>query len=184
MPDPKRLTAEQVATLDAYEWVSRARRGETVPTVEQWEAAARLVALTRNDAHPDSIVAKLSNVISPPKPPPLPEIEACPRCEGTCVSTRNASSWVVVCGECNWEGPLREKELAAIEGHNNEAAKLRPDPRSNPRTCGGCRRWSDDDGCCDPNWNNGRRPGHQRTISVVMSPTRDASECEKWEARP
>lgn len=137
-----RMTPEQVATLDAYEWVSRARRGESVPTVEQWEAAERLAALARNDAHPDSIDAKLANVISPPEPPPLPEIAACPYCWASCDLVGGA----VQCrARCNYVGPARDNARDSIQAHNEVARKLRPTEKTEPeppKRCSTCRNYT------------------------------------------
>lgn len=187
-----RMTPEQVAALDAYEWVSRARRGESVPTVEQWEAAERLAALTRNDAHPDSIVAKLANIISPPKPPPLPEIAACPYCGGECgcysavEHGRDMTGWYVSCQArgCPYVSPPRLHEPDTIKAHNEVARKLRPEEKTEPRTCGGCRHWHRNGGCGHPNYWGGNIPtGTLKVLDRPASTGRDASECDGWEAR-
>ena len=185
---PDRMTPEQVATLDAYEWVSRARRGETVPTVEQWEAAERLAALSRNDAHPDSIVAKLANVIAPPKPPPLPEIAPCPYCGGECGCYSavehgwDMTGWYVSCQSrgCPYVSPPRLHKPDTIESHNEVARKLRP--AKEPRTCGGCKHFDPDPGllCRKAHYTGGQA----RVLVRPAVPTRDASECERWEAKP
>ena len=183
-----RMTPEQVATLDAYEWVSRARRGESVPTVDQWEAAERLAALARNDAHPDSIVAKLANVIAPPKPPPLPKIEACPYCGGTCSTcTDMVSTHRVYCEDqrgCGYHSATRPSYAEAIAAHNDVARRLRTEPQPEPvkRTCGGCRHFDPDPGllCRTAHYTGGQA----RVLVRPAVPTRDASECERWEARP
>lgn len=185
-----RMTPEQVATLDAYEWVSRARRGESVPTVEQWEAAERLAALTRNDAHPDSIVAKLANIIAPPEPPP--EIAACPYCGGECgcysavEHGRDMTGWYVSCQSrgCPYVSPPRLDKRETIETHNAIAQKLRPEPQPEPvkRTCGGCRHFDPAPGLlCRTAYYTG---GQSTVLNRPAVPTRDASECERWEPKP
>lgn len=116
-----------------YDWAMRAYRGQDVPTAEQWEAAERLAAMARNDAHPDSIVTKLANIIDPPKPPPLPEIAACPYCGGECRVYGAGNSWHVECvagstaehvARC-YHGPTAPTDRAAIESHNRVEATLK-----------------------------------------------------------
>jgi len=115
-----------------YDWAMRAYRGQDVPTTEQWEAAEQLAAMARNDAHPDSIVTKLANIIDPPKLPPLPEIAACPYCGGECRVYGAGNSWHVECVAssteeqvaCCYHGPTAPTNRAAIESHNRVEAAL------------------------------------------------------------
>jgi hypothetical protein len=106
------------------------------PTPEQWEEAVRLAETVRADAHPDSIRAMMANIISPPTPPPLPEIAACPRCGGACEVRATPMNRHVACCSCNWEGPSKGSERDAIAGHNEEAVKLAP---KEYRKCDNCR---------------------------------------------
>lgn len=149
------MTPEQVATLERAigswltfsplrEWAILMLQGNDVPTIEQWEAAERLAALTRNDAHPDSIVAKLANIISTPQPPPLPEIAACPYCGGECgcysavEHGRDMTGWYVSCQSrgCPYVSPPRINKPDTIESHNAIARKLRePEPVNECSTC-------------------------------------------------
>ena len=182
-----RMTPEQVATLERAigtwltfsplrEWAILMLQGNDVPTVEQWEAAARLAALTRNDAHPDSIVAKLANLISPPEPP-LPEIAECPYCGASCDLVGGA----VQCrARCNYVGPARDNARDSIQAHNEVAAKLRP--AKEPRACGGCKHFDPDPGllCRTAHYTGGQA----LVLNRHAVPTRDASECERWEAKP
>lgn len=147
-----RMTPEQVATLERAigtwltfsplrEWAILMLQGNDVPTVEQWEAAERLAALARNDAHPDSIVAKLANIISPPEPP-LPEIAACPYCGASCDLVGGA----VQCrARCNYVGPARDNARDSIQAHNEVARKLRPTEKTEPeppKRCSTCRNYT------------------------------------------
>ena len=177
--------AESVANgylpRSVYDWAILAYRGGDVPTVEQWEAAERLAALTRNDAHPDSIVAKLANIIAPPKPAPLPEIEPCPYCG----AHGDLVGGAVQCrARCNYVGPARDNAHDSIEAHNDVARKLRPEEKTEPRTCGGCRHWHRNGGCGHPNYWGGNIPtGTLKVLDRPASTGRDASECDGWEAR-
>ena len=171
-----------------YDWALRAYKGGDVPTVEQWEAAERLAALTRNDAHPDSIVAKLANLISPPEPPPLPEIEHCRYCGCYCIvdkvdPTQHDSDWFVYCSNisrCGARSQRQSTDRAAIEAHNEVAAKLRP--AKEPRTCGGCKHFDQYPGllCRTAHYTGGQA----RVLARPATPSRDASECERWEPKP
>ena len=177
--------AESVANgylpRSVYDWALRAYRGQDVPTGERWEAAERLAELARNDAHPDSIVTKLANLIDPPKPTPLPGIAACPYCGASCDLVGGA----VQCrARCNYVGPARDNAHDSIEAHNDVARKLRPveEPKPEPRTCGGCRHFDPAPGLlCRTAYYTG---GQALVLNRHAVPTRDASECERWEPKP
>jgi hypothetical protein len=119
------------------------------PTPEQWKEAVRLAETVRADAHPDSIRAMMANIISPPKPPPLPEIEPCPYCGGKCgcynavEHGRDMAGWYVSCQSrgCPYVSPPRLDKRETVTAHNDVARKLKPEPQPEPvkRTCGNCR---------------------------------------------
>lgn len=166
------------------DWAWKAYNAGDVPTVEQWEKAVRLAESVRSDSHPESIRAKLADIICPPKSTPLPQMSACPRCSGECEVRSTPLNRYVACKSCNWEGPLRATERSAIEEHNSEARKLSQEEKTKPRTCGVCRHWHHNGGCGHPNYWGGTTPtGTLKVLDRPASTTRDASECERWEAR-
>jgi len=116
------------------------------PTPEQWKEAVRLAETVRADAHPDSIRAMMANIISPPKPPPLPEIAECPYCGAECVHQSTCDSGpnqrLLCWASCGYASPRRATEREAIEAHNEVARRLRPEPQPEPepvkRVCTNC----------------------------------------------
>ena len=152
-----------------YDWALRAYRGGDVPTVEQWDelvAAARKIV---NDPYWLPLLRKASAALTP-QPPPLPEIAECPRCGHECSVADLGATVAVVCKACNWEGPAKTEELAAINGHNYEAAKLRPEeePKPQRKVCDTCR--------------HGKKPASHPSCQTCFKAA--AGERPAWEPKP
>ena len=173
LEDARKMTAvERRGTeqnIAVYDWALRAYRGGDVPTVEQWDelvAAARKIV---NDPHWLPLLRKASAALTP-QPPPLPEIAECPRCGHECSVADLGATVAVVCKACNWEGPAKTEELAAINGHNYEAAKLRPEeePKPQRKVCDTCR--------------HGKKPASHPSCQTCFKAA--AGERPAWEPKP
>lgn len=150
-------------------------------TDERKAAAVELARLRRPHAHPDSVVAKLCDIIDPP----APAIAPCPYCGAECsTATDMVDVWHSYCTrslrECAYHGPVRHTEREAIAAHNDICERLKR-TETKPRTCGGCKHFDPDPGllCRTAHYTGGQA----RVLDRPAIPTRDASECERWEQR-